>query len=178
MLISMSHLNVEIKARCKHPDRARQVLRRLGADFRGVDRQTDTYFRCPRGRLKLRQGNIENALIHYDRANQEGPKRAHVTLHRLEKPGDTLRETLTQALGVTVTVRKRREIYFIDNVKFHIDDVEGLGGFVEIEAIDADATYGEESLRQQCDQYMDLLGVRTEDLVACSYSDLLSDPGR
>jgi predicted adenylyl cyclase CyaB len=169
----MGHLNIEIKARCGDPDRVRGALRARGADFRGVDHQVDTYFHCPRGRLKLREGNIERSLIHYDRPDQPGPKPARVTLCH---PADTasLREVLTAALGVWTVVDKRREIYFVDNVKFHVDQVQGLGSFVEIEAIDADGEIGEQKLREQCEEYVRVLGIEDEDLVTCSYSDLLS----
>ena len=168
----MSHLNVEIKARCNRPDAVRRILRQRGADFKGTDRQVDTYFRCRSGRLKLREGNIENSLIHYDRADEPGPKEARVWLCRL-RPDPALRELLSRALGVRTVVRKTREIYFIDNVKFHIDDVEGLGGFVEIEAIDLAGALGREAMHAQCREYQELFGIRQEDLVADSYSDML-----
>ena len=61
----MGHTNIEIKARCAQPEKATQILRRKGADFKGLDHQTDTYYKVPKGRLKLRRGNIENTLIFY-----------------------------------------------------------------------------------------------------------------
>ena len=69
----MTHVNVEIKARCDELDRIRNILKELRADFKGTDHQIDTYFRVPSGRLKLREGNIENYLIFYEREDQEGP---------------------------------------------------------------------------------------------------------
>lgn len=169
---AMSHVNVEIKARCEEIDRVRRVLTGRGADFRGTDRQTDTYFRCPAGRLKLREGNIENALIHYDRQDRAGPKTAVVTLYR-PRPDPALKDVLARALGVLVVVSKTREIYFIDNVKFHLDEVEGLGRFVEVEAIDERGDLGRERLLAQCREYMALLGVEAADLIEGSYSDML-----
>ena len=80
---------------------------------------------------------------------------------------------ILEALGVLAVVDKRREIYFLDNVKFHIDRVAGLGRFVEIEAIDATGEIGRQRLRAQCEEYVKLLGIQPEDLVACSYSDML-----
>jgi predicted adenylyl cyclase CyaB len=80
---------------------------------------------------------------------------------------------LTKALGVLVVVDKHREIYFIGNVKFHLDNVVGLGTFVEIEAIDKEGTLGNEKLLEQCNYYLNLLLVSKEDLLATSYSDLL-----
>ncbi len=168
----MGHVNIEIKARCSEPGRVREVLRARNVDFRGVDEQTDTYFHVEQGRLKLRTGKIENSLIFYERTDQAGPKQSDVRMCRIE-PGSGLREVLEAGLGVLVEVRKRREIYFIENVKFHIDEVEGLGGFVEIEAIDEDGSLGRERLLEQCNEYMGLLGIETGDLMECSYSDML-----
>ena len=168
----MSHVNVEIKARSANQDEIRKLLNEKGAEFKGIDRQIDTYFQVPHGRLKLREGNIENSLIHYARNNQEGPKQSDVTLCETE-PGTPLKELLTKALGVLVTVDKRREIYFIDNVKFHIDSVRDLGAFVEIEAIDKDGSVGKDKLTEQCQFYLDLFQIRNTNLVSSSYSDLL-----
>jgi len=167
------HRNVEIKARCRCAESVRQVLRERGAVFRGVDHQVDTYFRCPNARLKLREGNIERALIFYDREDELGPKRANVVLWRLEAETDRLKSVLTAALGVRIVVEKRREIYFIDNVKFHIDSVPGLGDFVEIEAIDEDGSIGLDALQEQCESYLELFGIPEHDLLAGSYSDML-----
>ena len=168
----MAHVNIEIKARCSAPEAVREILRLAGAECRGTDCQTDTYYEVPAGRLKLRQGNIENALIYYRRPDQPGPKRADVSLYRTA-PDSALAEVLSRALPVWMVVKKRREIYFLGNVKFHLDAVEGLGGFVEIEAIDADGSIGAERLRRQCESFMERFGIRPEDLVEGSYSDLL-----
>lgn len=165
-------VNVEIKARCADHRPIRAVLQARGARFVGDDHQVDTYFRVAHGRLKLREGDIENALIFYHRPDQAGPKRSDVMLYH-PAPGNPLRAMLSQANGVLAVVDKRREIYFIDNVKFHLDRVEGLGSFVEIEAIDEDGTLGEVHLRRQCAAFMELFGLSEGDLVEASYSDLL-----
>lgn len=168
----MSILNIEIKARCKNPEQIRAVLNKKNADFKGTDHQIDTYFNVPDGRLKLRQGTIENNLIFYKRNDQKGPKSSNINLVPAEHP-QKLHALLDNALGTKVVVDKQREIYFIDNVKFHIDEVEELGHFVEIEAIDEDGSIGKEKLREQCQKFLDLFKIKEEDLVAESYSDLL-----
>lgn len=170
--LAMPHLNVEIKARCTSHQPIRDILCSRGADFRGTDHQTDTYFNVPHGRLKLREGNIENALVYYQREDQEGPKQAQVMLYPAT-PGSALKEILTASLGVRVAVKKQREIYFIDNVKFHLDQVDGLGMFVEIEAIDTNGSIGKDRLLAQCQTFLALLQISHDDLVAVSYSDLL-----
>jgi len=163
---------IEIKAHCNDQDKIREILKREGADFRGLDIQTDTYFRVPHGRLKLREGNIENNLIHYDRPDQEGPKQSSVLLYK-SNPDSNLKAILMKAIGVLVVVEKKREIYFIDNIKFHIDTVAGLGTFIEIEAIDENGSIGKERLQAQCEHYLASFGVCKNDLVDCSYSDLI-----
>ncbi len=169
----MAHVNIEIKARCRAPRRIRAVLSKHGARFVGVDNQTDTYFKVPQGRLKLREGNVENALIFYNRPNKSGPKQADVCLYRCQ-PSSGLKDVLAGALEVLTVVRKKREIYFIGNVKFHIDKVDGLGGFVEIEAIDKTGIIGKKKLLIQCRRFMKLFGIRKTDLVDRSYSDMVA----
>lgn len=168
----MTHQNVEIKARATDLGPAREVLRCRGARFVGLDHQVDTYFRVPSGRLKLREGDLENALIHYEREDRCGPKRSTVGLFANPR-GSTLKGLLVDALGVDVVVDKRREIHLLANVKIHLDEVASLGTFVEIEAIDDDGTHSLEALRAQCEELMAALGIRHEDLLAVSYSDLL-----
>jgi adenylate cyclase, class 2 len=168
----MGHLNVEIKARCSDHNKVREILKFKSAEFKGTDHQIDTYFKVNSGRLKLREGDIENFLIYYDRENKDGPKESKVILFKND-PNSNLKNILLNANEVLVVVDKKREIYFIDNVKFHIDIVENLGSFVEIEAIDNDAVIGKDRLYLQCQEYMKLLGILDGDLISCSYSDLL-----
>jgi len=164
--------NVEIKARCENPSAVEKILLENGADFKGVDKQTDTYFNVAKGRLKLRRGNIENSLIYYDRPNKKGPKRSDFYLFKTSNLQE-IKPLLDNALGVLVEVVKKRKIFYIDFVKFHIDEIEGLGYFVEIEAGDLDDTKDIEQLREACDYYMKLLGIKEENLVNMSYSDML-----
>jgi len=168
----MSFLNIEIKARCPDPDFVRKVLKQRNAIYKGEDHQIDTYFNCRHGRLKLREGNIEHHLIHYSREDEAGPKQSMVTLYH-PQPDSTLKEILIKSLGILAIVDKKREIYFIDNVKFHIDRVEVLGSFVEIEAIDSTGKIGKKKLTKQCQNYMELLRIHPTDLIECSYSDMI-----
>lgn len=163
-------VNIEIKAHCPDPEKVAARLKELGADHIGTDHQVDTYFKVDEGRLKLREGNIENNLIYYKRSNQEGPKKSEVVLY----PANTdqgLKQILSDILGVLVVVDKTRDIFFIDNVKFHIDRVNGLGSFMEIEAIGKEGE--EDKLNDQCKHFMNEMDIPEEDLVPVSYSDLL-----
>ena len=170
----MPFLNVEIKARCHYPEKIRQYLIEHKAEFKGVDEQTDTYFDVPNGRLKLREGNIENNLIFYERDNQQGPKKSHFHLVKIEN-AQGLKEVLAKSIGIRAIVKKKREIYYIGNVKFHIDEVPGLGSFAEIEAGNVFAELSQDTLQQQCDFYMRELEIKEEDLIENSYSDMLSE---
>ena len=168
----MKHLNIEIKAKCDKPESIRNILKSKKADFKGKDHQIDTYFKVQNGRLKLRQGNIENLLIYYLRENKSGPKKSKVIL--LENtPNSNLKEILVQALDTLVIVDKKREIYFIDNIKFHIDKVKNLGSFIEIEVKDKDGVIGQKKLSKQCQDYLDLFKISKKDLLSNSYSDML-----
>lgn len=173
----MPFLNVEIKARCSNPEAIRSYLNQHKADFRGIDEQVDTYFSVPNGRLKLREGNIENNLIFYERENQSGPKQSHFDLVKI---GDAagLKGILTKSIGIKTVVKKIREIYFIDNVKFHLDEVPGLGSFAEIEASNINADLSRQQLQEQCDFYMKAFGIKPDDLLQFSYSDMLLEKNK
>lgn len=168
----MGHLNVEIKAKCNNHEKIRNILVSKKADFRGKDHQIDTYFKTNNGRLKLREGNIENFLIFYKRENKAGPKKSKVILFKSE-PKSSLKEILQKSFEILAVVDKKREIYFIENVKFHLDKVKGLGSFMEIEAIDKDGSIGKKKLLDQCNFYLRLLNIQKGDLISDSYSDLL-----
>ncbi len=168
----MSIVNIEIKAKLADAVMVRQILNDRNARFIGTDHQVDTYFNVVNGRLKLREGNIENALIYYKRDDKPGPKKSDVKLYK-SKPDSMLKGLLEDSLGVLAVVDKVREIYFIDNVKFHIDEVESLGIFVEIEAIDKTGELGQKKLLEQCNYYLELFGINENELIPVSYSDLV-----
>lgn len=166
----MSQLNIELKARCESPDFIRAFLVANDARFVGTDYQKDTYFNVPNGRMKLRQGNIENALIHYVRAEQSGSN--SVSMFPVVN-GDELADLLGKAIGCKAVVEKKREIYFIGNVKFYLDEVLGLGFFVEIEAIDIDGSIGEEQLELQCARYKQALQISDAAVLTRPYCDMM-----
>lgn len=168
----MSHINFEFKARASNIDSLEKKLLELNPKYIGEDHQTDTYFNVKKGRLKLREGNIENSLIYYERDDSADAKQSDVLLypHPAEK---SLRELLIKVHGVKVLVDKIRRIYFIDNVKFHFDRVENLGTFVEVEAIDKTGKMDINLLKEQCAHYATIFKIKEEDYIAHSYSDLI-----
>jgi adenylate cyclase, class 2 len=170
----MAILNIEFKAKTTDVSAAENILLQHNPVFIGEDHQVDTYFNVPNGRMKLREGNIENALIQYERENTAGSKSSHILLYK-HQPDKSLKEALTKALGIKAVIDKIRKIYFIDNVKFHFDTVQTLGTFIEVEAIDKDGSIGKEKLQEQCDFYAALLQIDKADFMANSYSDMIMD---
>ncbi|WP_299821479.1 CYTH domain-containing protein [uncultured Pontibacter sp.] len=162
------YADITIKAHCDNPAEAESILLGLNATYQGQDVQTDTHYETDLGKLKYRKGNVEHVLMQYNRVQLDDAKKTEVYLY-LKNPTAA---TITAVCGgkkVIAEVRKVRKIFFIDNVKFHIDQVEGQGNFLEIEAIDLDGSVGEEVLRQQCDYYKEQLQIQEEDLVPEGY---------
>lgn len=168
----MNIKNFEFKAKVDSIEKYETLLLTLNPKFLGIDYQTDTYFNVPFGRLKLREGNIENSLINYDRENIVGSKESQIILYQHE-PNIALKNILTKQLGVKIVVSKRRKIYFIDNVKFHFDFVENLGHFIEVEAIDNNGNFTTEELKQQCNHYFNFFELLPTSVIDESYSDLI-----
>ncbi len=164
--------NYEFKAKCGDLENLEQKLLVLNPFFKGEDHQIDTYFNVPSGRLKLREGNIENALIYYERPDIADAKQADIILYK-HSPEKALRDILVKVLGIKIIVDKTRRIYFIENVKFHFDTVKNLGTYVEVEAIDEAGDTGLENLKEQCNKYFNYFGLDKSDLVDKSYSDLI-----
>jgi predicted adenylyl cyclase CyaB len=170
----MNIKNFEFKARVDNIENYENKLLSLNPTFRGLDHQIDTYFNVSKGRLKLREGNIENALINYDRENVLGSKESQIILYQ-HQPNAALKNILTKQLGIKVIVDKKRKIYFIDNVKFHFDIVEQLGTFIEVEAIDYNENFTIDALKKQCDTYFAFFELTAQNLIDKSYSDLMMD---
>lgn len=164
-------INVEIKAKCDDPQKIREVLFTLNTRYIGLDHQIDTYFIVNYGRLKLREGNIENNLIHYDRENISEPKTSNCLLYK-SNPDSSLKEILVKSLGIFKIIEKKREIFFVDNVKIHIDEVKGLGSFVEIEASSKNEDFSKEQLLSQCNHFLKVFKINPDNLIPCSYSDM------
>jgi homotetrameric cytidine deaminase len=173
--------NVELKARDRDPARSLERALALGADDRGELVQRDTYFATPRGRLKLREQEPGGAeLIAYERSDRADARESRYRLAPVAD-GAALREALDAALGTTVVVAKRRRLLLWEGVRIHLDEVAGLGAFVELEGVAAPGSdltaEGERVARLRAE-----LGIADADLEATGYADLLAattadDPG-
>jgi homotetrameric cytidine deaminase len=168
------HRNVELKARDPSPDDSLERCRALGADDHGELVQRDTYFAGARGRLKLREQEPGGAqLIAYERPDAAHARESRYRIAPVGEP-DALRAALDTALGTVVVVDKRRRLLVWEGVRIHLDRVEGLGAFVELEGV---AAPGSDLSREG-----DLVGRLREELaidddavVAVGYADLLLD---
>ncbi|MCB0643095.1 MAG: class IV adenylate cyclase, partial [Phaeodactylibacter sp.] len=170
----MKITNFEFKARVDALGELEQKLQSLNPDFQGEDHQIDTYFGIAEGRLKLREGNIENSLIYYHRPDAADSKQSDVLLYPCP-PEPGLKAILSRLHGIKVVVEKWRRIYFIDNVKFHFDRVKDLGYFMEVEAIAREGEYPLEQIQAQCRHYQSFFGIEQHQFIDRSYSDLLLD---
>lgn len=170
----MERKNIEIKAICSDLNAARQILIDNSANLIGVDKQTDTYFRVPKGKLKFREASLtfESGLIFYDREKKTGPKYSQITFYQPSKE-KTLLEILNKSLEIETVVIKKREHFMIDNVRFHLDTVDSLGEFIEIEAQDTHEFLSKEILVKQCQFYAKMLKIKRSNLTTKSYSDLI-----
>ena len=165
--------NIEIKARCRNLPLAKQRAMELGAEPRGTLNQIDTYLNVGFGRLKLRTSDGAPAeLIFYDREDRAQPRASNYRRVPVSDPVALL-DLLAAALGTHISVRKTRELLSWKTVRFHLDTVEHLGTFVELEAVVGPDADPDES-RRRLDRVLAVLRIEPRDLIAASYADLLS----
>lgn len=165
--------NVEIKARVADLAALERRAAALAAGQPIDIEQDDTFFACPHGRLKLRELTPDRGeLIHYQRPDRGGPKLSSYVIAPTSDPA-ALREALGRAFGVSGRVRKHRRLYLAGRTRIHLDRVEDLGDFVELEVVlgpGDDLTGGEAEARE----IMRALGIEEHDLVGGAYVDLLA----
>ena len=162
--------NLEYKARVDDLKPVAAKARTLGADLWGDLRQTDTYFRVTQGRLKLREtAGFQAELIFYQRDEQADSRPSDYQVAHSTEP-EALRALLSDALGVRAVVRKRRTLLLLDVTRIHLDNVEGLGSFLEVEV---PVREDEAASRQQLDGLIEELGLRWSDCIRASYADMI-----
>ena len=174
--------NIELKARFPDLDDGHHTARRLGARLHAIERQRDTYFRVANGRLKLRQrwsfdssGVLQqpcaSQLIWYQRPDDAQARASDYSLIVVEN-GVQLREVLASSLGVMSEIEKHRTVYLHDNVRIHLDQVSGLGTFLEFEAI-VDESCDEAAAWVKLEKLFSEFQLTADSVIAGSYSDLL-----
>ena len=164
--------NIEIKARVADPARTRALAEHLAGSAPTVLRQHDTFFPCAHGRLKLRQlTGSYGELIAYQRADVSGTKQSDYLIYPTTDPA-ALCVTLARALGVGVVVTKTRWLFLVGQTRIHLDEVENLGSFLELEVVLADGQDPEEG-HGIAREIMTALEVRDVDLLTGAYADML-----
>ena len=165
--------NIEIKARVANPSRKRELTENIADAGPTVLQQQDTFFPCANGRLKLRRlADDRGELIAYRRADVAGTKQSDYLLAHTTAP-EALRAVLAEALGTAIVVTKTRLLYLVGQTRVHLDEVEGLGSFLELEVVLTDGQPPEEGHRI-AREIMTALEVREADLIEGAYADLLA----
>lgn len=164
--------NIEIKARVRDFDEIRRRAERLSRDRVETITQEDIFFHTPQGRLKLRILSEDRAqLIYYTRPDQEGPKRSDYHISHISDPVN-LKRVLELAYGIRGIVRKTRYLYLVGQTRVHLDDVDGLGQFMELEVVMRDGQSDAEG-QAIAEDLMARLGVERTDLLEGAYMDLV-----
>ena len=164
--------NVEIKARVNQPERLRERALALGDRPEQLIRQKDTFYHAAVGRLKLREfGDGTGELIAYNRPDQEGPKTSQYAISATADP-KSLHAALAQALGVRGIVTKQRALVLSGRTRIHLDHVEGLGDFMELEVVLTETETEDEGMAV-ARKMMAQLSIETGDLIEGAYIDHL-----
>jgi len=164
--------NIEIKARVRGFAEIKSRAEKLSDTPVDIIPQEDTFFNVPEGRLKLRILASDNAqLIFYTRPDQEGPKRSDYHIARTSDP-ENLKRVLELAYGIRGVVKKTRYLYLVGQTRVHLDDVDGLGQFMELEVVMREGQ-GDAEGQAIAEGLMTNLGVERSDLIDGAYMDLL-----
>ena len=164
--------NVEIKAKLNSLEASLNKVKSICDAPPELMHQTDTFFHCKSGRLKLREfGDGHGLLIAYHRANSTEPTASDYQTTSITYPGD-LKEILAATLNVQGVVRKTRHLYITGRTRIHLDEVEGLGNFLELEVV---MSTGEsiDSGSNEANELMQTLDIQSADLISVAYIDLL-----
>ncbi len=167
--------NVEVKARTKDPEKVRLRVEALCSQEGEVIRQEDCFYSCAHGRLKLRRFPSDSGeLIFYRRPDQSGPKLSRYSIAPVNDPA-ALHQTLSQALGCLGSVRKTRRLYRLGQTRIHLDQVDGLGHFLELEVVlrPGQPMHSGERIAKDL---LDRLDIPQESLIESAYFDLLDAP--
>lgn len=164
--------NIEIKARLDDISIQRRIIKDLADSGPTLIQQEDTFFNTSSGRLKLRIfSDRTGELISYHRANQTGPKASEYFIFKTDNPA-ALKKTLEHSLGIIQTVKKIRELYLMGRTRIHLDQVEQLGNFLEIEVVLKEIEDPKNGIKE-AENLMDKLQISRESLIDKAYVDLL-----
>ena len=164
--------NIEIKARCNNLKKALDIVHEIKTDYVGSLHQVDTYYETKEGRLKLREINdIETQLIPYYKEYSTGPMKSSYSVLPVNDKKN-LKAILEKILGQVIVVDKQREVFLVDNIRIHLDEVKGLGSFIEFEAVyEENSSLDKEREVKKVDELKDIFQIDDNDLLDKSYID-------
>jgi len=164
--------NVEIKARVNDFDRVQSLVAKI-ADSGPIDiLQEDTFFNCRKGRLKIRKfSDSDGELIYYNREINFKPTECTYTIVKTSEP-DAIGKVLGESLGIRGVIRKRRTIFITGQTRIHLDDVDGLGKFVELEVVLSPEQNVSDGMSITI-SLMEKLGISEADLIDSAYIDMI-----
>jgi len=169
--------NIELKAVARDPARLRERASELSGSPGETLVQEDTFFQCDHGRLKLRDfGGDRGELIWYERSDEDRERQSTYTIAPTASPG-RLKAVLAASLGIRGVVAKTRELYLVGQTRIHLDTVEGLGAFVELEYVVADGESTDTGYRV-VPELMAALGIDRADILTGAYIDMVLDEAK
>ena len=164
--------NIEVKAHVHEISRFRAAAEALSETPCMIIPQEDTFFNCPNGRIKLRVLSPQHGqIVYYHRPDLAGPKHSEYHIFETDDPGG-LKSILAEAYGVRGVVSKVRYLYMVGQTRIHLDDVKGLGHFMELEVVLKPGQTDDEG-EAIAKNLMQQLGVEGKDLIDAAYIDLL-----
>lgn len=163
--------NIEIKAKINNYEKVKRLVEDLCPIPIETEQQKDTFFNTPQGRLKLRESDSTSAIMYYYRPDSHEPKQSDIAISFTENP-DTLKTVLDNSIGIRGIVYKKRILYQYHQTRIHLDDVKGLGKFIELEVVlKPDQTSNDGEIIAY--KLMDKFGIHKNDLIDVAYIDLI-----
>ncbi|MFC1784844.1 class IV adenylate cyclase [Candidatus Neomarinimicrobiota bacterium] len=163
--------NVEIKARITDYDKVKRLVEDLCHNPIYTEQQEDTFFNSSKGRLKLRESDGESEIIYYDRSNSYEPKQSDIAISFTKNP-DSLKSVLSKSNGIRGIIKKKRILYKYGQTRIHLDDVEGLGNFIELEVVLEQNQTSKDGERIAYN-LMNKFDIQKTDLIDIAYIDLI-----
>ncbi len=164
----LNYLDCTLKARIKHVEDLTCRLIELGAQYMGLDRQHDTYFEVPHGKLKYRKGTLGTLITHYERTVVDLVEKTQVYRYDVNPSEDEIRKLFLNFKVVGET-EKSRTLYQLNNVTIHLDDLPDGNSFIEVEAKDFGNEKSPSELQSQCLELFQRLGIPKSDYIPTGY---------
>jgi len=165
--------NIEIKARLNDYKNTQALIETICPNPESIEQQIDTFFVTQKGRLKLRETANTSALIYYDRVDSVEPSPSDIAISFTDDPA-TLKDVLSKSLGIRRKVTKERTLYLYSQTRIHLDKVDNLGNFLELEVVLND-NQSENDGKLIAQDIMNKLKINESDLIDKAYVDLLED---